>query len=138
MRTSLLRPPVCGTYASGSSQEPVAWTLTGFLVSFTADLYYRQGSDDMRRYSTAPGHFSVGMVSWLPHYFPLQQPVVVLANTSVKVNVWRQVDETRVWYEWSACVHRQGEVLITTSIISTTSTGDRRTCLCKASYVMLT
>jgi protein arginine N-methyltransferase 5 len=96
--------------------EPVAWKLTGFLGTFTADLYYRQGSDDMRRYSTAPSHFSEGMFSWFPLYFPLHQPITVPANASVKVNVWRRVDETRVWYEWSACVHRQGEVLSTTPI----------------------
>jgi protein arginine N-methyltransferase 5 len=96
--------------------EPVSWTLTGFIGTFTAELYYQESTNETCSYSTAPSTFSVGMFSWFPLYFPLHQPITVPAHASIRANVWRRVDESRVWYEWSACVHRQGEVLATTPI----------------------
>jgi protein arginine N-methyltransferase 5 len=109
-------PTLVNTDTAPHETEAPSWTLTGFLGTFTADLYYRQGSNEVCQYSTAPSTFSTGMFSWFPLYFPLHQPIQVPANASVKVDVWRRTDETRVWYEWSASVHRQGEVLSTTPI----------------------
>jgi protein arginine N-methyltransferase 5 len=92
------------------------WTLTGLLGTFTADLYYSQRTGEMTRLSTAPSHFSVGMFSWFPLYFSLQQPVHVPAGASVKVNLWRKCQTDKVWYEWSVTIFRGDEVLSVTPI----------------------
>lgn len=61
---------------------------------------------------------SKDMISWFPIFFPfkvsrllawkifdfanigLQQPLYFPADTELEVSMWRQTDDTKVWYEW--------------------------------------
>ncbi|KAM4059170.1 PRMT5 TIM barrel domain-containing protein [Hirsutella rhossiliensis] len=43
---------------------------------------------------------SKDMVSWFPIFFPLNKPITFPADTELEVSMWRQTDDTRVWYEW--------------------------------------
>ncbi|OAA71068.1 protein arginine N-methyltransferase HSL7 [Akanthomyces lecanii RCEF 1005] len=43
---------------------------------------------------------SKDMISWFPIFFPLNQPLYFPADTELEVSMWRQTDDTRVWYEW--------------------------------------
>ncbi|KAM0345440.1 hypothetical protein ACHAPU_006603 [Fusarium lateritium] len=43
---------------------------------------------------------SKDMISWFPIFFPLQKPLYFPADTELEVSMWRQTDDTRVWYEW--------------------------------------
>ncbi|KIH89218.1 protein arginine N-methyltransferase 5 [Sporothrix brasiliensis 5110] len=38
-------------------------------------------------------HKSKDMISWFPIFFPLK-------DSEIEVSMWRQTDDTRVWYEW--------------------------------------
>jgi len=53
--------------------------------------------------SILPGspNFSHGMFSWFPLYFPIRDPVFVAAGEHMKVDIWRGVSSTKVWYEWA-------------------------------------
>jgi protein arginine N-methyltransferase 5 len=103
---------------SSSSHSGHAWTMTGLLGTFTADLYCSTTQpENVSRLSIAPSHdFSVGMFSWFPLYFPLERPVHVPAGASVRVHMSRKVDALRVWYEWSVSIYREDELLSTTPI----------------------
>ncbi|ODQ80360.1 hypothetical protein BABINDRAFT_161310 [Babjeviella inositovora NRRL Y-12698] len=39
--------------------------------------------------------------SWYPMWLPLETPLHVLDDTEVEVNIRRQCEDERVWYEWS-------------------------------------
>ncbi|KAK3946246.1 hypothetical protein QBC46DRAFT_301489 [Diplogelasinospora grovesii] len=43
---------------------------------------------------------SKDMVSWFPIFFPLKQPLYFPRDTELEVSMWRQTDDTKVWYEW--------------------------------------
>lgn len=60
---------------------------------------------------------SKDMISWFPIFFPIkvstlisldldgqtnisQQPIYFPADTELEVTMWRQTDDSRVWYEW--------------------------------------
>ncbi|KAI1327653.1 PRMT5 arginine-N-methyltransferase-domain-containing protein [Xylariaceae sp. FL0255] len=43
---------------------------------------------------------SANMVSWFPIFFPLKRPLDVPADSELEVSMWRQTDDTKVWYEW--------------------------------------
>ncbi|KAM0284528.1 hypothetical protein ACHAQH_001894 [Verticillium albo-atrum] len=43
---------------------------------------------------------SKDMISWFPIYFPIKQPLYYPADTELEVSMWRQTDDTKVWYEW--------------------------------------
>ncbi|KAI9158597.1 Protein arginine N-methyltransferase skb1 [Paramyrothecium foliicola] len=43
---------------------------------------------------------SKDMISWFPIFFPLKQPLYFPADTELEVSMWRQTDDTKVWYEW--------------------------------------
>jgi protein arginine N-methyltransferase 5 len=88
--------------------QPVV--LTGLLGTFTTVLYKTVFL------STAPKHFSSGMYSWFPLYFPLNEPVHVPAGARVRTHVWRKTDQRRVWYEWSVAVRKGTDLLSTTAI----------------------
>ncbi|CAN8103609.1 unnamed protein product [Discula destructiva] len=40
------------------------------------------------------------MVSWFPIFFPLKTPLYFPQDSELEVSIWRQTDDTRVWYEW--------------------------------------
>ncbi|KAJ2906244.1 hypothetical protein MKZ38_002323 [Zalerion maritima] len=40
------------------------------------------------------------MISWFPIFFPLKQPLYYPADTELEVSMWRQTDDSKVWYEW--------------------------------------
>ena len=106
------------TLSSSVPAVSTAWTLSGFLGTFTADLYYRPEGEQLCQISNAPSTFSKGMFSWFPLFFPLKEPVHVPANATVRLYLWRCVDTQchKVWYEWSVLVHRDTEVLSMTPI----------------------
>ena len=91
-----------------------AITLHGFLGTFTAVLYAREGN--VCEISIAPHRFSQGMFSWFPLYFPFRDPLHVPSGSNVTAKIWRRTANARVWYEWCAEVHRKGEVLGVTPI----------------------
>ncbi|CAG9979350.1 unnamed protein product [Clonostachys byssicola] len=43
---------------------------------------------------------SKDMISWFPIFFPLKQPLYFPADSELEVSMWRQTDDTKVWYEW--------------------------------------
>ncbi|ROT43450.1 arginine N-methyltransferase skb1 [Sodiomyces alkalinus F11] len=43
---------------------------------------------------------SKDMVSWFPIFFPIKRPLYYPADTELEVTMWRQTDDTKVWYEW--------------------------------------
>ncbi|KAH7143690.1 protein arginine N-methyltransferase [Dactylonectria macrodidyma] len=43
---------------------------------------------------------SKDMISWFPIFFPLKKPLYFPADTELEISMWRQTDDTRVWYEW--------------------------------------
>ncbi|KAI9893353.1 MAG: methyltransferase protein [Vezdaea aestivalis] len=43
---------------------------------------------------------SKNMISWFPIFFPLKDPLYIPDNSEVVVNLWRQTDDRKVWYEW--------------------------------------
>ena len=92
-------------------------TFHGLLGSFHSVLYEskrkkreQDGPDESRSsvISIAPSSFSVGMFSWFPLYFPFKEPLRLPPRATVNCSIWRQSDEGRVWYEWSAeVVHEE-------------------------------
>jgi type II protein arginine methyltransferase len=86
-----------------STLEHLPWTCTGLLGTFTADLYHSR-SEAAIQISTQPDHFSRGMFSWFPLYFPAQHPMVVPAGGRISVDVWRKCTRHKVWYEWAFTV----------------------------------
>ncbi|RDA94883.1 hypothetical protein CP533_4308 [Ophiocordyceps camponoti-saundersi (nom. inval.)] len=45
-------------------------------------------------------HKSRDMGSWFPIFFPLKEPLTYPYDSELEVSMWRQTDDTRVWYEW--------------------------------------
>ncbi|KAG6274386.1 hypothetical protein E4U49_003764 [Claviceps purpurea] len=43
---------------------------------------------------------SKDMISWFPIFFPLREPLSFPADTELEVSMWRQTDDSKVWYEW--------------------------------------
>lgn len=72
-----------------------ASTVHGLAGYFEAQLY-----DDVR-ISINPESHSEGMFSWFPLFLPFSEPVHLPPHTQLKVDIWRCVDDTRVWYEWA-------------------------------------
>ncbi len=89
-------------------------TLHGLVGSFTAVLFEKGSNRTI--VSTAPHEFSTGMFSWFPIYFPFREPLRVPAGSSITVNMWRKTRDNKVWFEWSAVVHRNGEIIATTPV----------------------
>ncbi|KAK3683681.1 methyltransferase-like protein [Podospora appendiculata] len=48
---------------------------------------------------------SKDMVSWFPIFFPLKQPLYFPQDAELEVSMWRQTDDTKVWYEWMVEVY---------------------------------
>ncbi|KAG6029736.1 hypothetical protein E4U41_000291 [Claviceps citrina] len=79
----------------------------GLAGYFESTLYAsrRGGSEEARKVeiSTHPERIdrkSKDMISWFPIFFPLREPLSFPADTELEVSMWRQTDDTRVWYEW--------------------------------------
>ena len=79
--------------------------LHGFAGYFEAKLF----GDVM--ISINPSTHSEGMFSWFPIYIPIKAPMLVNRGEKIAVHFWRNVEEKKVWYEWSitapsvSCVH---------------------------------
>lgn len=97
---------------------PMAWTCTGLLGTFSAELYTGRNGQGTCRISIAPSSFSVGMFSWFPLYFPIMDPILVPSDASIRIYLWRRqnLELSKVWYEWSIAVHRKGEVVSATPV----------------------
>ncbi|OLN92156.1 Protein arginine N-methyltransferase skb1 [Colletotrichum chlorophyti] len=76
----------------------------GLAGYFESVLYAPQtGNKDKVEISTHPeliDRKSKDMISWFPIFFPIQQPIYYPADTELEVSMWRQTDDSRVWYEW--------------------------------------
>ncbi|KAK4190324.1 PRMT5 arginine-N-methyltransferase-domain-containing protein [Podospora australis] len=48
---------------------------------------------------------SKDMISWFPIFFPLKKPLMFPQDTEMEVSMWRQTDDTKVWYEWMVEVY---------------------------------
>jgi type II protein arginine methyltransferase len=95
----------------------VGYTVHGLLGTFTAVLFEKDG--ERCEISIAPHAFSTEMFSWFPIYFPFHNPLRVPANSNVSVKMWRKTSspsKSRVWFEWCAMTHRQGEIIEATPI----------------------
>ena len=87
----------------------------GFLGTFTAVLYAAKDHSTVEL-STRPSAFSTGMFSWFPLYFPLREPILVPDSSTMIASLWRKTEDSRVWYEWSAQVKKDEEVVAVTPI----------------------
>ncbi|EFX06655.1 protein methyltransferase [Grosmannia clavigera kw1407] len=43
---------------------------------------------------------SKDMISWFPIFFPLKKPMYFPQDAEIEASMWRQTDDTKVWYEW--------------------------------------
>lgn len=69
-------------------------TLHGFAGYFETVLY----KDIIL--SIVPKNHSIGMFSWFPIFFPLKEPLYLLAGCQLEVHFWRCTNRHNVWYEW--------------------------------------
>ena len=95
-------------------------TIHGILGTFEAILYHNTNSNNKEPVvlSTAPASFSNGMFSWFPLYFPFKEPIHVPYEATLRLNLWRRSDSSRVWYEWLlevVLLPGRAEVLLSTS-----------------------
>lgn len=100
--------------------------LAGYFESTLYESQVKETRGEKVEISTHPERIdqkSKDMISWFPIFFPLkvwleidaaawcvrvqptnmenlQQPLYYPADTELEVNMWRQTDDTRVWYEW--------------------------------------
>ncbi|KAL0038065.1 hypothetical protein WJX79_000828 [Trebouxia sp. C0005] len=66
----------------------------GFAGYFDAVLYKQV------HLSILPSTHTPNMSSWFPIYFPIQQPVQLLADQPLELRMWRCGANHKVWYEW--------------------------------------
>lgn len=107
-------PTISGIVAEAQTSSTGGITIHGLLGSFTAILFAQAGSNC--EISIAPHGFSEGMFSWFPIYFPFREPLRIPAGSNISVKMWRKTEEKRVWFEWCAIVHREGEIIASTPI----------------------
>ncbi|KAF3766552.1 Skb1 methyltransferase [Cryphonectria parasitica EP155] len=78
----------------------------GLAGYFESTLYTPQtggGGKELVELSILPDQIdkkSRDMVSWFPIFFPLKQPLYFPQDSELEISMWRQTDDTRVWYEW--------------------------------------
>ncbi|RYP83871.1 hypothetical protein DL769_001293 [Monosporascus sp. CRB-8-3] len=75
----------------------------GLAGYFESVLYESADGERRVELSTLPdniGRKSRDMISWFPIFFPLKQPLYVPPDTELEVSMWRQTDDSKVWYEW--------------------------------------
>ena len=107
-------PTMAGIVSEAKASSTGGITLHGLVGSFTAILF--QNETSKCTVSIAPHEFSEGMFSWFPIYFPFREPLRLPANSNIKVKMWRKTKANKVWFEWCAVVHRDGEIIATTPI----------------------
>ncbi|KAF4954627.1 hypothetical protein FSARC_12067 [Fusarium sarcochroum] len=77
--------------------------LAGYFESTLYESQIPENKGDKIEISTHPERIdrkSKDMISWFPIFFPLKKPLFFPADTELEVSMWRQTDDTRVWYEW--------------------------------------
>ncbi|RYP26694.1 hypothetical protein DL767_007924 [Monosporascus sp. MG133] len=75
----------------------------GLAGYFESVLYESADGETRVELSTLPDNIdrkSRDMISWFPIFFPLKQPLYVPPDTELEVSMWRQTDDSKVWYEW--------------------------------------
>ncbi|KAH7347879.1 arginine N-methyltransferase skb1 [Plectosphaerella cucumerina] len=76
----------------------------GLAGYFESILYApRKGDAEPVEISTHPERIdkkSKDMISWFPIFFPIKRPLYFPADTELEVSMWRQTDDSKVWYEW--------------------------------------
>ncbi|CDK26930.1 unnamed protein product [Kuraishia capsulata CBS 1993] len=73
-------------------------TLHGLLGHFVAELY---NGVIISNLSTGQGPTPPNLISWLPIFFPLEQPMYLPDDQELSVLMKREVSHNKVWYEWS-------------------------------------
>ncbi|KAH9502616.1 Protein arginine N-methyltransferase 5 [Bulinus truncatus] len=51
--------------------------------------------------SIVPETHSPGMFSWFPIFFPIRIPIMLPADSTVTIDIWRRCTPKNVWYEWA-------------------------------------
>ncbi|KAF7535767.1 hypothetical protein G7Z17_g13155 [Cylindrodendrum hubeiense] len=77
--------------------------LAGYFESTLYESQLEERKGDKVEISTHPERIdqkSKDMISWFPIFFPLKRPLYFPADTELEISMWRQTDDTRVWYEW--------------------------------------
>ena len=102
------RPKACFTFEHPNYSTPmdnsrhiqlefspnVDVVMHGMVGYFDAQLY----KDVM--ISIHPDTHSKDMFSWFPMFFPLKNPIMVKEKEKIKLDFWRIVDASQIWYEW--------------------------------------
>ncbi|KAL1880001.1 hypothetical protein VTK73DRAFT_6391 [Phialemonium thermophilum] len=83
---------------------PAQGVVHGIAGYFESVLYAPQeeGKDKVEL-STVPDQIdrkSKDMISWFPIFFPLKAPLYFPQDSDLEVSMWRQTDDSKVWYEW--------------------------------------
>jgi len=73
-------------------------TIHGLIGYFSAILYKRV---EISTCPTGLGPEPRNLVSWLPIYFPIEQPIYITDDQELSIFMKREYKDTRVWYEWS-------------------------------------
>ena len=99
--TAAMEPPVANEHnarcCSLTFPVPNRATCHGLAGYFETVLY---GKVELSTNPNTMEQKSDGMISWFPIYFPLKTPMYVPDNSELIVNMWRQTDDRKVWYEW--------------------------------------
>ena len=91
-------------------EESVA-EIHGFAGYFTAELYQSVF------YSIDPAKHTTGMNSWFPLYFPIKSPFIAKKGQQVRISIWRNNSNSKVWYEWAMSLHASDGTLILKTFI---------------------
>lgn len=82
---------------------PTRGVCHGLAGYFETVLYNSITEDTLIELSTNPLTMdakSKDMISWFPIFFPLKTPVSFPDNSELKLSIWRNTDDRKVWYEW--------------------------------------
>ncbi|KAK4239275.1 hypothetical protein C8A03DRAFT_32689 [Achaetomium macrosporum] len=84
---------------------PIRGVIHGLAGFFESVLYASQtgSGKEQVEISILPDQIdrkSKDMISWFPIFFPLKKPLYFPQDTELEVSMWRQTDDSKVWYEW--------------------------------------
>ncbi|KAK1761238.1 methyltransferase [Echria macrotheca] len=82
---------------------PTRGVIHGLAGYFESVLYAPHSGKEPVEISILPDQIdrkSKDMISWFPIFFPLKKPMYFPQDTELEVSMWRQTDDTKVWYEW--------------------------------------